>query len=288
VTQNTALEIIDRQKWLDPLADKIQEAVGGVLDSVPQVKDFLHGTWLGHPLHSALTDVPVGAWTAALIMDGMEDLTGRPEFGHGADAAVKIGLAGAVAAAAAGMTDWRDVGGRPRKVGLAHALMNITSTLLFTASMVMRRNGSRGAAKGFSALGFAAAMGGAYLGGKLVYTERIGVDHTAGLKFPEEFTAVLPDAELGEGEMKRAMAGNTPVLVARRDSRIYAISEVCPHLGGPLAEGEFEGTSVRCPWHGSRFSLEDGRVLNGPSTPPARCLEARVQDGQIEIRLSRR
>jgi nitrite reductase/ring-hydroxylating ferredoxin subunit/uncharacterized membrane protein len=279
------LRSIDRQDWLDPLADRVQEAVADVLDTAPRVKDFLHGTWLGHPLHSALTDVPIGAWTAALLMDGMEDLTGRPEFGRGADAAVKIGVAGAVAAAVAGMTDWRDIDGRPRRIGLAHALLNITSTLLYTTSMAMRRNGSRGAGKGLSALGFVAAMGGAYLGGKLVYSEQIGVDRTAGHKFPKDFVPVLFDSELAEGEMKRVMAGDSRVLVARRDARISAISEVCPHLGGPLAEGELEGNSVRCPWHGSCFSLEDGRVLRGPSTHPARLLEARVRDGQIEVRL---
>lgn len=285
MAENTALEIIDRQEWLDPLADRVQGAVGEVLQSAPKVKNFLHGTWLGHPLHSALTDIPVGAWTAALVMDGLEDLTGRQEFGRGADAAVGIGLAGAVASAAAGITDWRETDGRPRRIGLAHALINITSTLLYTASMTMRRKGSRGAGKGLSALGFAAAMGGAYLGGKLVYGERIGVDHTAGLEFPRDFIQVLPDSELAEGQMKRVMAGSAPVLVARRAGEIFAISELCPHLGGPLAEGAFEGRTVQCPWHGSCFSLEDGQVLNGPATHPARRLEVQKRDGQIEVRL---
>jgi nitrite reductase/ring-hydroxylating ferredoxin subunit len=73
-------------------------------------------------------------------------------------------------------------------------------------------------------------------------------------------------------------------LLVRRNNRIYAIAETCAHLGGPLSEGKLEGATVRCPWHGSRFSLEDGQVLEGPSVHAQPVLEIRLRDGQIEVR----
>jgi nitrite reductase/ring-hydroxylating ferredoxin subunit len=78
------------------------------------------------------------------------------------------------------------------------------------------------------------------------------------------------------------------VLLLRRGERIYAIAETCSHLGGPLAEGEIEDLSVICPWHGSRFALDSGQVLDGPATFPQPCFETRVQHGQIEVRAARR
>jgi nitrite reductase/ring-hydroxylating ferredoxin subunit len=73
----------------------------------------------------------------------------------------------------------------------------------------------------------------------------------------------------------------------RRDGHIYALAETCSHLGGPLSEGELVDHTVRCPWHCSRFSLEDGTVIDGPATHPQPCMDARVRDGRIEVRLRR-
>ena len=289
MAENVMLQTIERQDWLDPLADRVQGAVRAAFEAGgptgKKVQNALHGTWLGHPLHSALTDVPIGAWTSAVVMDALEDVTGDHAFGKGADTAIAIGLAGAVASAAAGITDWHATDGRARKLGLAHGLLNVAGTLLFTASAVTRKRGSRTAGRGFSTLGFLVAMGSAYLGGKLVYDEQIGVDHTIGQQFPREYVPVIADSDLRDGELKRVSVGDARILLTRQDGRIYAIGEVCSQLGGPLAEGELQDCSVKCPWHGSRFSLEDGRVLDGPSTHPQPCLETRITDGQIEVRL---
>jgi nitrite reductase/ring-hydroxylating ferredoxin subunit len=128
----------------------------------------------------------------------------------------------------------------------------------------------------------------AYLGGHLVYKKRLGVDHSADYPPPEDFLPVLAETELPENELKRVTANGMPVLLLRRGKHIYAIAETCAHLGGPLSEGKLEDTSVRCPWHGSCFSLEDGRVLEGPSVHPQPVLEVRIHNGQIEVRQSDR
>jgi nitrite reductase/ring-hydroxylating ferredoxin subunit len=126
----------------------------------------------------------------------------------------------------------------------------------------------------------------AYLGGHLVFKEKIGVDHTADYSPPKDFVPVLAEVELRENELRRVEANGMPVLLVRRGQRIYAIAETCAHLGGPLSEGKLEDATVGCPWHGSRFSLDDGRVLEGPSVHVQPVLEVRVRDGQIEVRRS--
>ena len=81
----------------------------------------------------------------------------------------------------------------------------------------------------------------------------------------------------------RVDVNGMPLLLVRKGAHIYAIAERCAHLGGPLSEGKLEGHAVRCPWHGSCFSLKDGRVLEGPSVHAQPVLEVRVRDGRIEV-----
>ena len=124
----------------------------------------------------------------------------------------------------------------------------------------------------------------AHLGGKLVYEQRVGVDRTGGQVFPEQFAAVLPATSLMDGELTRAIYQETPILVVRRENRLFAMAETCSHFSGPLSEGKLEGDTVVCPYHFSRFALEDGRVIDGPAVHPQPCLEVPTRNGQIEVR----
>jgi nitrite reductase/ring-hydroxylating ferredoxin subunit len=137
-----------------------------------------------------------------------------------------------------------------------------------------------------AAIGYAVSVAAARLGGNLVYEQKVGVDHTSSDKLPDEFTPVLPETNLDEGKPVRAEHNGTPILLVRRDSQIYALAETCSHLGGPLSEGKLDGYIIQCPWHGSRFSIRDGKVVDGPAVRPQPCLEARIQNGQIEVRKS--
>ncbi len=282
------LGAIARQEWMTPIETGLQKGVhkaftsGG--ETGAKLKNALHGTWLGHPLHVVLTDFPIGAWTAALVFDALDSIRGGEDFATAADGCVAIGLAAAVGAAVTGLTDWQDVDPPARRIGLTHGLMNIGGAALFTASLIQRRRDERGAGKGLALLGFIVATAAARLGGNLVYEQQLGVDHTSGQRMPEEFATVLPEGSLAEGEMKRVEHDGTRILLVRRGQRIFALAETCTHLGGPLAEGTLREDSVQCPWHGSRFALEDGRVLGGPAVHPAPCLEVRVRNGQIEVR----
>lgn len=272
-----------------PLEEKIQKAIDKALYAggnpvAQKARNFLNGTWLGEPLHAALTDVPIGAWTVALVFDALEMINSRHEFARAADTSVIIGLAGAAGAAVTGVTDWSDVDPPARRLGLIHGLLNVGATALFATSLIMRKRKARNQGRGFSVLGYALMTFSAHLGGKMVYQHRVGVDHTAGETFPENFTAVLPESKLAENIPTRAMYQGAPILLVRRGARLFAMAETCSHFSGPLSEGKLEGNSIVCPYHSSRFSLVDGRVLNGPAVHPQPCLEVRARNGQIEVR----
>jgi len=287
----SAAQGIERQEWMAPVEDALQRAVaaafkaGGVAGRA--VKNFLHGTWLGHPLHPVLTDVPIGAWTTALVFDTLDaGSTGWPwqqTARRRADDAIVVGIVGAVGAALAGLTDWQHTDGKARRTGLAHAALNTLALGLYTGSLVMRKRGARGAGRSLALAGLGVMGASAWLGGRLVYRERIGIDH-AQREEPEGFARALREAELREGQPVRAEVNGLRVVLVRRAGRVYALGERCSHLGGPLAEGEVRDEAIVCPWHGSRFALEDGRVLDGPATMPQPCFETRVRDGFVEVR----
>jgi nitrite reductase/ring-hydroxylating ferredoxin subunit len=168
-----------------------------------------------------------------------------------------------------------------------HGLLNITAAAMYATSYAMRKTkGSRQSGVALSMLGYAVASAAGYLGGHLVFGEQLGVDHTATAdgKKPEDWVAVLADRSLRHDTPTRVEADGVAVLLVKRGDRIFAITETCPHLGGPLSEGKLVGDAIQCPWHNSELALEDGHVVNGPTTFPARCFDVRVREGQIEVR----
>ncbi len=284
------VDVIDQQSWLDtigkPVQDTIQKMYASGGKTGFRLMDFLQGVWLRHPLHPVLTDVPTGAWSAALACDAVEMVTGSDCLASGADAAITLGVAGAVGSAVTGLTDWHETTGRSRRVGLAHALLNTAALSLYIGSLIARKNKDRQIGWGLALVGFGVMTAAAYLGGDLVYSEKIGVDHAPEMNLPDEYTAVMAEADLPSGVLTRAMVGDIPIVMLRRGRRIYALADTCSHLGGPLHEGELkDDDSVVCPWHGSRFCMEDGKNIHGPSTYDQPAFETRVRDGQIEVRI---
>jgi nitrite reductase/ring-hydroxylating ferredoxin subunit/uncharacterized membrane protein len=259
---------------------------GGGRSSAQKTRNFLNGTWLGEPLHVVLKDVPIGAWTVAIAFDVLDLIRARREFALAADTSIVIGLAGAAGAAVTGVTDWSDVDPPARRTGFIHGLLNLGATALFATSLALRKKRSRMGGRICSALGYAVMSYAAHVGGEMVYKRRVGVDRTERQSFPKEFVAVLPEPELKDDTPTRALYNSVPILLVRSGGRIFALAETCSHFSGPLAEGKLIGKSIVCPYHNSRFSLEDGRVLDGPAVHPQPCLEVRVRDRQIEVRQS--
>lgn len=272
-----------------PLDERIQKALdkalyGGGHPAAQKARNFLNGTWLGEPLHVVLTDLPVGAWTVAMVFDALEATVGGRKFAQAADTSVAIGIAAAAGAAVTGLTDWSDVDPPARRRGFVHGLLNLGGTALFVTSLVLRRNKARKSGRVVGILGYGLMSYAAHLGGKMVYEQRVGVDRTAGQVFPETFTAVMEESALADGKPTKVMYQGTPILLVRRGQRLFAMADTCSHFSGPLSKGQLEGDSIVCPYHFSKFSLEDGRVINGPAVHKQPCLDVRARDGKIEVR----
>lgn len=277
--------IANSMPWLDDAAKRAQPSVQRVLSSRPRLHNLLDGTWLGVPLHPALTDVPVGAWTSAFALDLVAGVTGSDTAENGADAALAVGIAGALPAAATGTADWRDLIGEERRIATLHGLLNAAGLALNVASLAQRRRGNRGAGRALSAAGLALSGTAAHLGGELSFGLGVRVNHTFADARPSEFVAVLDEADIEGSDLKMVTVDGTQVLIARSDSgQLCAIANTCSHLGGPLADGTREGDVVVCPWHASRFDLCSGAVLEGPAVFPQPRYEVRTKDGKIELR----
>ena len=279
--------IVDAVPFLDRIADgvqpKVQEAVerGGTT-----VRNVLDGVWFGSPLHPALTDVPVGSWTSTLVFDGLDIATGKTAMRNAADATLAVGIAGGFAAAAVGISDWRYLMGGSRRMGTAHALLNAGGLALNTTSLILRAGGRRNAGRLAFLAGYSLVGMGAHLGGELSYGYGLRVNRNVYEdKGPHEFVAVLDENELSRGEMRRVETDGVGILVSRASSgEVCAIAATCNHFSGPLQEGERKGDTVVCPWHGSRFDLCTGEIIDGPAVFPQSRYETRVRDGSIEIK----
>jgi nitrite reductase/ring-hydroxylating ferredoxin subunit len=279
--------ILNNLGFLGPLGKAVQKWLGQMEAAAgprgTELKVFLNGTWLGHPLHPLLTDVALGSWTASTLLD-LADGARRGELARGADLLVALGCASGVAAAASGLADWEDQEGRERDVGTAHAIINTSALLLFSTSLALRLRGSRGAAFGFSLLGLGAATTGGYLGGHLVFGLGTGVNRNAFTSGPKAWRAVADEEEVAEGARIRKQVGNNQVLLTRLGGEFCAVSAICSHAGGPLDELAIEDGQLHCPWHGSSFDVRSGRVTHGPATAPLPAFEVRIKEGKVEIR----
>jgi nitrite reductase/ring-hydroxylating ferredoxin subunit/uncharacterized membrane protein len=255
------VERLEATEAIDTVADPLQEAVGGLLPPGP-TKDALSGTWLGHPLHPLLIAGPIGFWTSATLLD----LLGGKRSRKAATRLVGLGVLAAVPTAASGASDWADTVGAAKRVGVVHAACNYAAIAAFFGSWRARRKGHhlRGVVLTLLGDGFIGISG--YLGGHLSYNRGVGVDHTVFDPGPTEWT---PVEEAG-----------VPILVTD-DGALHA---VCTHRGGPLDRGRIEGGCVECPWHGSRFRLDDGSIARGPASQPEPAFEVRRIDGRVEVR----
>jgi len=281
----TLLQRIEKRPFVDALATRVHEPVQALLKSQPSLRTTLDGTWLGHPLHAALTDFPVGAWATGFVLDMASLGRRRRPLERAAFTAHAFGLASAGVAAVAGLADWSYLDGKPRRVGFVHAALNTMAAALFGVSLLLRKNGQRGAGIATSTAGLGVALTSAWLGGMMSYHYGIGVSHRAfELGGPQGFVPVLEDDELEEGELCRVVAEGAPILLARARGRIHAIGDTCTHLGCSLSAGKLDGDRVICPCHGSQFRLTDGRVMVGPATDSEPHYETRVRDGRIEVR----
>ncbi len=272
---------IESASVVDRPATVVSRAVRGVL-SPGAVKDALSGTWLGHALHPALTDVVIGSFLGAAALD----LVGGEAGSAAGERLIMVGIAAYLPTAAAGASDWIDGESdtRVKRIGIVHAGANAAALWLNIGSLAARRRGARGTGALLSGLGAGVMMVGGYLGGHLSLRRGIGADQTVFDPGPDDWRAATPVDRLAPGSPRRVIVDDTPVLLLRRGDEIYAIHDRCSHRGCPLSDGEVEGHEIVCGCHFSRFDLRDGSVLRGPATAPQPAFDVRQQDGMVEIR----
>ncbi len=274
--------------FLDKAADVVQPKVQDLVEKGGETARFvLDGVWFEAPLHPVLTDVPVGSWTAAIVFDGLDLVTGKEAMRNAADASLAVGVAGGFVAAAVGLSDWRYLRGGSRRMGMAHAMLNTAGLTLNTTSLLLRAAGRRNAGKLAFLAGYTLNGMGAHLGGELSYKYGLRVNRNAfEATGPGDFVPVLDEGDLPQGGLRRVEADGAGVLISRseKDGRVCAIAATCNHMGGPLEQGDREGDTVVCPWHKSRFDLCSGKALNGPAVFPQSGYETRVRDSKIEVR----
>jgi nitrite reductase/ring-hydroxylating ferredoxin subunit/uncharacterized membrane protein len=278
----TLIEALASLSALDDPAAALAKQIRTILKPGP-VKDALSGTWLGHPLHPPLTDVPIGTWTSATLLDLLGGKASRPA----AQRLIGLGLLAAGPTAWSGWSEWADSetgDDHVRRVGIVHASVNGMAAALYAASLLARRRGAHttGVLLGLAGLGTVGT--GAWLGGDLAFARGIGVDETAFEHGPEDWTPVLDASMLPDDRPVAATAGDVAILLVRRNGTLRALADRCSHRGGPLHEGELVGDCIECPWHGSRLRLDDGSVERGPTAYPQPVYEAREREGRIEVR----
>lgn len=278
--------VVDSLPFLDTISEvaqpKVREAVeaGGAT-----ARNVLDGVWFGAPLHPALTDVPVGSWTAALIFDGLDAATGRKAVRNAADASLAVGVVGAIGAAVTGLSDWRYLSGGSRRMGMAHGLLNSVALVLNISSLLLRATGRRNTGRWAFLMGYSISGMAAHLGGELSYGYGLRVNRNVFESTgPEEFTPVLDEDELAQNGMRRVEVDGTGILLSRTGDEICAISATCNHFGGSLDQGTREGDTIVCPLHKSRFDLCSGEAIDGPAVFPQSRYETRVRDGKIEVK----
>jgi nitrite reductase/ring-hydroxylating ferredoxin subunit len=283
---------------LDRLADvtafdKVIEPARRVVQAAPQgVKDLLHGTWLGHPLHPVLVHVPVGTWLSAGVLDVVPPL--RPA----ATVLIGTGVAAAVPASLAGAADWSEQEIGVRRLGALHAAANTAALGLYVGSLIARGAGRGGMGRALSYAGLGVASGSAAIGGHMSYAQASGASHavTAAQALTTDWIDLGPLDDLPEGRpvLRTGKGGSVavPLAAVRRGGRVDVFVGTCSHLSGPLYEGAVEDVRGRdclvCPLHGSAFDLTDGSPRRGPAANRQEKLEVRMEAGRVMARLPAR
>ncbi|MCU1670901.1 MAG: Rieske (2Fe-2S) iron-sulfur domain protein [Blastococcus sp.] len=276
---------------LDKAITPVRRAVQGVLK--PQaLRDFLHGTWLGHPLHPVLAQVPVGSWLSAGVLDAVPPL--RPA----ATLLIGTGVAAAVPTALSGAADWAEQEVGVRRLGAVHASANSVALSLYVGSLVARGRGRGGLGRVLSYAGLGLAAGSAAIGGHMSYAQSSGASHavTAARALTRDWIDLGPLDDFPEGQPAlrtgKGEGSAVPLAAVRRGARVDVFIGRCAHLSGPLYEGSVEqvrgNTCLVCPWHGSAFDLDDGEPRRGPASTPQEKLEVRMESGRVMARLPAR
>jgi nitrite reductase/ring-hydroxylating ferredoxin subunit/uncharacterized membrane protein len=271
--------------WAKPFGDFNERWTRALFRAIRPLRDLAQGRWLGHPLHAAITDIPIGLLLGSVALD----LIGQPT-------AADITLVGTilfmVAAAVSGLADYSETDGLARTRATLHGTLMTVALLVLIVSAVMRAGAptDRTAPIVLSIIGFLIVTAGAFVGGDVVYVAGNMVSRHAfrgaGTKWIRLDTGTVADlTQLPEATPTKMRAGSNDLVVVRVGDTVHAMHDVCAHAGGPLHEGRVVDGCVECPWHASRFRLTDGLAKQGPTVYDQPAYEIRsAEAGGYEVR----
>lgn len=265
--------------WVRPLGDFNHRWLSALFRPIRPIKDLLNGTWLGHPLHPAVTDVPIGSLVVAVVLDLLDQRVG-------ADVALLATVLFMLAAAVAGAADYVDTDGTARVRASLHSTLMVVALVVLLVSLALRAGGpaDRTVPIVLSIVGLLIVTAGAFVGGDVVYVLGNMVSRHAfrgaGAKWIRLETEGVTDlSTLPEATPVKARAGVNELALVRVGPTVHALHAVCAHAGGPLAQGTVVDGCLECPWHGSRFRLRDGRLARGPAVYDQPAYELRAAGG---------
>jgi len=273
--------LMDAQnRWTRPLGTWAFGWLHRFFSWAPTLRDLLIGRWLGHPIHAVLTDAPIGI----LFLVPVFDVLGQASA---AEVALIVGVLAMVAAAVVGFADYADTDGAARDRATLHSTVMLSALVLYLVSLAIRLSGDGAgvAAVWTSVLAFLVLAAGAYVGGDVVFVMGNMVSRHAfrgtGTKWIQlEPAETDSDGSIPEGRPIKAKLGINTLVLVREGDRILALHDTCSHAGGPLSGGKLVGDGlIECPWHGSRYRLANGYVVQGPSLYDQPTYEVRAREG---------
>jgi nitrite reductase/ring-hydroxylating ferredoxin subunit/uncharacterized membrane protein len=260
--------------WARPLGGFVQRIVKAIFGPIRPIKDFLNGTWLGHSVHVALTDLPIGAFTLVIIFDvlGLADAS---------RIALVFAILMTLATAVAGYADYADTDGQARHRATLHSSLMVVSLVFYLISLATRIGTAGIPAFGFalSILGYLIMIAGAYVGGDVVYALGNMVSRHAWRPTGSKWAPLRVEGELADGVPTTGTLGTETLLVVKDGATVHALHDTCAHAGAPLHEGRIVDGCIECPWHQSRYRLGDGRHVQGPTTFDQPRYEVRSAEG---------
>jgi nitrite reductase/ring-hydroxylating ferredoxin subunit len=277
--------LMDAQNgWVRPLGDFNKRWIGAIYRPLGPLKDLAHGRWLGHPVHGATTDIPIGALTVTIVLDLLDQR-------YAADVALVIGILAMVVSAVVGAADYADTDGTALQRATLHSTLMVVALVVYLVSLGLRAGNpvDRALPIALSIVAYLVMTAGAYVGGDVVYVlgnmvSRHAFRGAGGKWLPLELDGGQTLDSLPRGEPVRGRVGINSLVLVRDGETVHALHETCAHAGGPLSKGTVVDGCIQCPWHGSRFRLSDGTARRGPTVYDQPRYEVRLGESGPEAR----
>jgi nitrite reductase/ring-hydroxylating ferredoxin subunit/uncharacterized membrane protein len=288
------MRLMDAQtRWARPVANVVQGRLSTLFQRIRPIRDVLEGVWLGHPLHAALSDGPIGILFLVSVFDALGVIIGLDGAALAARVALIVGILAMIVAALSGLADYSETDGPQRARATLHGTMMLLALALYIVSLGARGDASPAPAAGvgISVAAFVVLVAGGFVGGDVVYAFGNMVSRHAFLRVTPRWAPIvlLDGPDISAGVLTKASLGGEPLVLVQTGESIHALHDLCAHAGGPLSQGMLVDGCIECPWHFSRFRVTDGRVVRGPSVYEQPTYEIRrTPSGGLEGRRPRR